>query len=93
MTFKIEVPNDTSPDLVAKIGRLLEELQQQPERVLDYSRRFENEVCEPVFTAKLLDELEVARREVLAGEVLTTDELESRFAARRAEWIQSQKAS
>jgi len=88
MRLEIVVPDSTSPEVMARLTSLAEQLSANPELVeeIHFDGDAEDAAIQAMFTPELLAEIEAADAEIDAGNFVTADQLDEHFKRKAAEW-------
>ena len=85
MRLVLDVPDDTDPDLLARIAAIAERLSRQPEFAAEIPLG-EDEAIQRMFTPERLAHIAKADAQIDAGRSFTPEQVGEHFAKKHAAW-------
>lgn len=89
MHIQITIPEDTSPDRVARIKELALRIEENPAFVDEIDLAPDLDEIQKKFTPEVLAHLDQVYEEAKAGKTYTVDEVKQKLAETRAEWLKN----
>lgn len=90
MKFEFSIPDDTRPEVVAKVRQLLTRLEQEPEIAEEFEFDLDA-LIQSKLTPEVLEDLDRIRHEMSLGQCLSEEGLDRHISQRRKQWILSKQ--
>ena len=86
MRLVLDVPDDTDPDLLARISAIAERINRQPEYAAEIPLG-EDEAIQRMFTPERLAHIAKADAQIDAGEFFTPEQVDEHFTKKHTAWL------